>query len=455
MTRDYDVIVVGAGVVGSAVAHALGQQGRNVLLIERDWQEPDRIVGELLQPGGVHALERLGMEDCIKDIDGIRVDGYAVFQREREVVLPYPNPELNKGISFHHGKFIMQLRRKARENNMVTCLEGTVNELLTCQATGVRLGVQVTRKQDNQSIKESYFAPLTVVADGCFSKFRREFIDKPIPAKSHFVGFVLKDCKLPHPNHGHVILADPSPILLYQIGTHDTRILVDIPGKLPSSGNGEMLKYMKEKVGPQLPKSVQESFYQAVETERFRSMPNSWLPPSQNRSEGVILLGDAQNMRHPLTGGGMTVGLWDAVKLVEGLEDLKTFEETKIVTTRAAQLHWQRKGLSSVVNILANALYELFSAGDDPRLKELQEACFGYFELGGICVSTPVSLLAGIMPEPMTLVKHFFAVAFYAMVRMCAKNPIYMLPYSFVSGILVLYQAAIVILPLLAAETGI
>ena len=37
-------------------------QGRQVLLIERDWSEPDRIVGELLQPGGVQALQRLGLD---------------------------------------------------------------------------------------------------------------------------------------------------------------------------------------------------------------------------------------------------------------------------------------------------------------------------------------------------------------------------------------------------------
>ena len=51
--------------------------------------------------------------------------------------------------------------------------------------------------------------------------------------------------------------------------------------------------------------------------------------------------------------------------------------------------------MSSVVNILAQALYALFSAGDDPDLVELQNACFSYFHLGGRCVSTPAGLLAG------------------------------------------------------------
>lgn len=57
----FDVAIVGAGIIGCALATALGQQGRSVLLIERDLSEPDRIVGELLQPGGVAALEKLGM----------------------------------------------------------------------------------------------------------------------------------------------------------------------------------------------------------------------------------------------------------------------------------------------------------------------------------------------------------------------------------------------------------
>jgi 2-polyprenyl-6-methoxyphenol hydroxylase-like FAD-dependent oxidoreductase len=58
----YDLAIVGAGILGCALAVAFGNQGRRVLLIERDLSEPNRIVGELLQPGGVQALEKLGMK---------------------------------------------------------------------------------------------------------------------------------------------------------------------------------------------------------------------------------------------------------------------------------------------------------------------------------------------------------------------------------------------------------
>jgi squalene monooxygenase len=59
--HEADIVIVGAGIVGCAAAVAFGKQGRSVILLEKSLKEPDRIVGELLQPGGVRALEGLGL----------------------------------------------------------------------------------------------------------------------------------------------------------------------------------------------------------------------------------------------------------------------------------------------------------------------------------------------------------------------------------------------------------
>lgn len=70
---------------------------------------------------------------------------------------------------------------------------------------------------------------------------------------SCFVGLVLENCQLPFANHGHVILADPSPILFYPISSTEVRCLVDVPGqKLPSIANGEMANHLKTRVAPQV-----------------------------------------------------------------------------------------------------------------------------------------------------------------------------------------------------------
>jgi FlaA1/EpsC-like NDP-sugar epimerase len=60
-----NIIVIGAGVVGSTFAISLARDGRKVTVIERDLSEPNRIVGELLQPGGVELMKKLNLESKV------------------------------------------------------------------------------------------------------------------------------------------------------------------------------------------------------------------------------------------------------------------------------------------------------------------------------------------------------------------------------------------------------
>lgn len=74
-----------------------------------------------------------------------------------------------------------------------------------------------------------------------------------VDVPSHFIGLVLENCELPYPNHGHVVMADPSPILFYPISSTEVRCLVDVPGqKLPPNANGAMANYLRTVVTPQV-----------------------------------------------------------------------------------------------------------------------------------------------------------------------------------------------------------
>lgn len=212
------------------MAHALATldaaRPLRIALLERSLAEPDRIVGELLQPGGMNALKSLGLEKTTDEIDAIPVHGYAVLNAGSTVHIPYPDGA--EGRSFHHGRFIMRLREAASQHSNVEVIEATVSELV--EDNGRVVGVRARRKDQEE---ETFSAGLTVVADGCFSKFRtrvlRPSATKPA-LRSHFVGAVLKDARLPIPQHGTVALTSNGPVLLYQIGEHDTRILVDVKG---------------------------------------------------------------------------------------------------------------------------------------------------------------------------------------------------------------------------------
>jgi squalene monooxygenase len=99
-------------------------------------------------------------------------------------------------------------------------------------------------------------------------------------------------------------------------------------------------------------------------------MPNSFLPAleqgSQHSKEGVILLGDSWNMRHPLTGGGMTVAFHDTVVLSSMLQEMlnngHSLADWEHVTEVLHRWFWKRKDLAATVNILSVALYDLFGA---------------------------------------------------------------------------------------------
>jgi squalene monooxygenase len=159
-------------------------------------------------------------------------------------------------------------------------------------------------------------------------------------------------------------------------------------------------------------------------------------------------------MRHPLTGGGMTVAFNDVLLLRELLspDSVPNLEALPAVQKQIALFHWRRKASSSVINVLAMALYALFAA-DDSRLVTLQNGCFRYFQKGGMCVAEPVGLLAGLIRERWVLVYHFFAVALYSVLVKCMEGPWWRVPW--VLGVevwCVLWKAVCVIGPYLLAE---
>jgi squalene monooxygenase len=469
----WDVVIVGAGVAGASLAHSLGVEGRRVLCVERDLSTPDRIVGELLQPGGYLKLKELGLESCVEGIDAQKVYGYTMFKNGEVATMTYPlegRSDDVAGRSFHNGRFVQKLRQAAMKVKGVELRQGTVKKLLNREGGDWKEGETVggvsytvgdvwdEKKQQvipGPSVTKTVFAPLTIVCDGHFSSLRSKLSPQASPDHpSHFVGVILKGAPsdlLPNGSHGHVVLGDPSPVLFYPISSTEVRCLVDIPAsvKMPSVAKGEMAKYVLEKIVPQVPEQLQPHLIKAVENGQFRSMPNKTMAAKPQRTPGAVMLGDAFNMRHPLTGGGMTVALNDIATFKSMLSPLPDFSDAALTGAKLDEFYRHRTRPALTINTLANALYAVFCSSGDTSMEEMRQACFEYLKLGGSYARGPIALLGGLDPNPLNLVSHFFSVALFGIGRLMVPLPT---PERLFKGGNILAGACKIIFPIVKGE---
>src|SRR5207249_7175465 len=65
VTEERDVVIVGAGIGGAALATVLARGGLDVLVLERQTVYRDKVRGEFMAPWGVAETLRLGLTDVL------------------------------------------------------------------------------------------------------------------------------------------------------------------------------------------------------------------------------------------------------------------------------------------------------------------------------------------------------------------------------------------------------
>lgn len=438
----FDICIVGAGMAGATIATYLGSKGIKIALIDRDYSEKNRIVGELLQPGAVQSLKKMGLQHLLEGIDAQPLYGYALFLNEHNFSISYNKDDSTnyQGTGLHNGRFLQNIRKAALNNQSIKQFHGTVNNLLE-DNDKVITGVQY--KEKNTREIKTIQAKLTITCDGFFSTLRKELSNNVKTTTSFFIGLVLEDCQLPFSNHGHVFLSAPTPFLCYPISSTETRILIDFPGdKAPKKA--EITAHILNQVIPFISEEFKPCVVKAMEGEDYKIMPNYYMPAKPVVRKGAVLLGDALNMRHPLTGGGLTAVFNDVFLLSKYLLEMPDFNDSQLIHDKLGQYYKARQHANANVNIMANALYGVMSNNS------LKKAVFEYLQKGGGNAEVPITLLAGLNRNPLTLIKHFIGIYLLCIKIILKENK-----YNFINVFRTAKEAFCIFKPLAVNELKI
>lgn len=257
------------------------------------------------------------------------------------------------------------------------------------------------------------------------------------------LGLKIKNSELPFHGRGHVILADKSPILSYPISSDEIRVLIDINiEETPLKGEA-LRKYLLERILPQMPEQLREGFETSVKKGKFKAKPTCQLSSRPILKDGVMLLGDSLNMRHPITGGGMTVALTDVKALADKLVELRRLDSQKLVRKSIRQFYLNRYKLNATLNILAFALYQVF------RHKILKIAFYEYLRKNESNANEPMSILSGISRSKRVLLRNFLAVAGYSFFNSNVSNHT---KVNLWKSIQVFWDSLLIIYPLILNE---
>jgi 2-polyprenyl-6-methoxyphenol hydroxylase-like FAD-dependent oxidoreductase len=384
----YDVIVVGGGLSGCAMASALADGRRRILVLEARAGRNPRFNGELIHPHGVDVLDERGFLAPLRAAGGADLRGFACIpgRHQPATLLPYEEiPESRPhGFAIDHHDLVATLRA----------------QMLTRAGIELRLGERVTELlRDHERVvgvatpSGPIRAPLVLACDGRHSKLRA-LVELPERARllSFTAAALLEDCALPHPGFGHIFLGAWGPILAYPISAANARTCIDLPTDM-DKGTESVIARLRADYAPYVPDGVRTSLVRALDAGAIEIAANYAIYTDECTVPGLALIGDAAGCSHPLTATGMTIALHDT-RLCAGALDGLDLGDRAQVDSALERYQTARYRFVRAREILADALYEVFRGTDDGT-RAIAAGIFGYWNSSAQARARSMALLSG------------------------------------------------------------
>ncbi|MFI5834440.1 FAD-dependent monooxygenase [Micromonospora sp. NPDC051300] len=302
-----DVLVVGAGPTGLAVAVTLAGHGVAVTVVEKLAEPPVTSRAAVVHAGTLEVLDRIGIAEPLA-ARGLRSARFTVRDRDRVLAtvgfdrLPSRYP---------YALLISQAETEAVLADRLTALGGRV--LRPYELTGLELdGAGATaRFSDGGAVRAGW----VVGADGMHSRVRElagiGFGGPADPGESFLLADVRVDSALPR-DQVTLFLSRRGPLVWAPLPDGTVRLVATVDDA-PREPQARHFQTLLDERGPaRRPDRVLDVAWAS----RFRIHHRI---ADRYRSGAVLLAGDAAHVHSPAGGQGMNLGLRDAVALGEAL----------------------------------------------------------------------------------------------------------------------------------------